>query len=58
MIKIKLTLERSYQVNPDNYPKGASFDDMLKIDIENFKDDPWLFLDSDDDIIVTGEVIE
>lgn len=56
-MKFKITIISTYEyeVDPDNYPKGAALHDMLAIDINSATEDPLMFFGN---IEVTGEVID
>lgn len=60
-MKAKVTLKATmvYDLNPKSYPHECdTFAKMLQLDLKNFKDEPYLFLDYADDIETIGELIE
>lgn len=63
-MKFKLTMKitREYEVTEEDlrgvYGGLDTFEDALALDIENTKDDPYLFLDFEDVIMeVKGEIL-
>lgn len=57
-IRIKLTIESEYPLVPESYPGMETHEEMLKNDIEQAKDDPYLMLEMHDSkISVTGELV-
>ena len=42
-IKITITAEIEYEANPESYPGCRTWEEMLKVDLEN---DPVVFLES------------
>lgn len=47
MIKVRtvMTVTKEYEIDPEHYPDGSTVEQMLKLDLESFADDPLLFLD-------------
>ncbi len=58
--KITLVATFTYDMNPDWYPEECDGDykKMLDIDIEHFKDDIRLLLDSAQNIGIKGELLD
>ena len=58
-IKIKMTVEREYEVSPQCYGGETDPEKMLAVDIERVKQDHYLFTDnSDASFEVVGEIIK
>ncbi len=58
--KMTILVEIEYEINPENYPEGKSFKEMLALDVEHAIDDPFLTMESGDKQkwTITGELLE
>lgn len=57
--RITMTVTVEYEINPTSYPKGATPEEMLAIDIANAEDDPYIFLEMPESkLVVKGEILE
>jgi hypothetical protein len=54
-----ILVEIEYEINPENYPEGKSFKEMLALDVEHAIDDPFLTMESGDKQkwTITGELL-
>ncbi len=59
-MKFKATIEVIYEVVTENYGDNKTVDEMIKIDQENFDDDPVSLLDgaNADDVSISVEEYE
>lgn len=53
--KFEFTLKFSYEIDRNNYPADATLEECLKIDADNLREDPGLYIPEDVDI--TGRII-
>lgn len=60
-MKAKLTflVEMEYEIDPQNYPKGSTPEQILAIDLEAASDDPFLSLgiSGEPKWTITGEIV-
>jgi hypothetical protein len=54
-----LICTREFEINPENYPEGATAEEVIEIDKEGIIEDPFSFIDSAEvKVEVTGKIVE
>jgi hypothetical protein len=58
-MKARITVihTNEYDLNPAYYPEGISNEDMLNLDVNSIKEDPYYFLENCKTLEVKGELI-
>ncbi len=46
--KITITFEMEYEIQPQYYPDGMTAEEMVELDVENYKGDFMLLIDHED----------
>ena len=54
--RIKIVTELVVDINPEYYPEGCSFEDMLQIEKANAEEEPCMFMYMDE-AVTTVEVV-
>jgi len=56
--KVKLTIEKEYELNPEWYPPHFTAQQMLNTDIDGILDDPLALIDENNsNLKVEGELV-
>lgn len=55
--KVTMVVIKEFSIPADCYPEGSSIEDVLKIEQENFSDDPHMAI-QDADITVNVKVVD
>ena len=58
-LKIRFEVEVEYTPDKRNYPEGSRTPEaMLALDLASANEDPFLFLSSDTNWVITGDVLK
>ena len=57
-LRLKAVITYEYEPNLGDYPEGTSIEEALSIDLNNFADDPFMFVSSEDQVQFSGEIID
>jgi len=56
--RIKFEIAVEYEMSPDCYPAGSTFEQMLEIDLETVNEDRFMLLGGDNaSWVITGELL-
>lgn len=57
-LRLKAVITYEYDLDLKNYPEGTSVEKALSIDLNNFTEDPFLFVTDEDQVQFSGEIID
>lgn len=57
--KVSFLVEVEYEINPDHYEEGMSYEEMLAVDLEGANNDPFILIDSSSaKWTITGKLVD